>query len=73
MSPDYNYSYASEKAYDNLHERYEDIGEDPICSECKGENQTQYCITCGLHHEECECDEPDLITEECEKCMGGMR
>lgn len=69
MKPDYNHSYANEQGWESIFDRSEDIGEDPICPECKNEGQTEYCLTCGNHHEACECDDPDLITEECEACQ----
>lgn len=68
-----NDSFIAEHWNDQLFDRSEDIGEDPICQECKGEGQTEYCITCGNHESDCECDEPDLITEECDKCLNGRR
>ena len=64
-----NDSYSAEQAYENLYGRIENVG-DTTCPECKGIGQTQYCIDCGLHHEECDCDKPDLIDEVCEKCHG---
>lgn len=67
-----NDSFKAERFYDDMYERHEDAS-DCTCQECKGSTETEYCMNCGLHHEECECDKPDLITETCEKCMGGRR
>ena len=64
-----NDSYTAEKYYDNLYERSEDAS-DCTCPECLGEGETNYCMNCGLHYDECKCDEPDLITEKCERCFG---
>lgn len=58
-----------EQYYDNLYERSESVS-DNTCPECKGNAVTEYCMNCGLHHEECECEESDLLTETCEKCFG---
>lgn len=64
-----NDSYIAEEFYNRAYDRQEDAG-DCTCPECKGKTETEYCINCGLHHEECECDTPDLIIDTCEKCFG---
>lgn len=64
-----NDAFIAESYYDSMYERSETVS-DCTCPECKGATETEYCINCGLHHEECECDTPDLITETCEKCFG---
>lgn len=64
-----NDSFIVEQFYENVYQRSETVS-DNTCPECEGECQTQYCITCGKHEKECECDTPDLITEDCDKCHG---
>ena len=64
-----NDQFVPEQYYDQMYERSEKV-DDTTCPECKGIGQTQYCIDCGLHHEECDCHKPDLINEVCEKCFG---
>lgn len=72
MKPDYNYSFASEKAYGNLHERYEDAQEEQEieCPECEGQCTWSSC--CGEPINDGICTDCKNKCEhvECPKCKG---
>lgn len=73
MKPDYNPSYAAERAYDDMYERNETVSEIP-CHECKGEGHRDYSSCCGAEIKKGVCVDCDqactAFPERCEVCNG---